>query len=427
MAYRIAGIDVHKAMVAVVIADVAVEGDWDFERRSFGTTPSQLRLLSEWLTAHAVEEVVMESTALYWRPVWDALERDWQPTRRGRTDAGPTAGALHLAQAQSNQGRHGRKRDFPDAERLVKRLVAQELTLSFVPDATQRLWRTVTRRKYQLTRSRVQLQNRLEGLLEEAHIKLSTLVSDLLGVSARRMLRAVADGATDPAAVAALGSARLHATPEQLRDALGAVTDLHPLYRRLLTMTLAELEVTDAHGHQLDEELAALLRVHQDAVQRLAAVPGLGVDSAQQILAEVGPTATTFPTAKHLASWVGACPGHDESAGVNHSRRSPSGNRQMRRVLNQAANAAVKTKDSLFELLYKRFVPRLGHAQAIGAITHRLCRLVWKILHDGVTYEERGPSVNKARAHRRAVRMLRELRSLGYRIELTPAPSGSAQ
>ena len=113
-------------------------------------------------------------------------------------DAGPTTGALHLAQAQSNQGRHGRKRDFPDAERLVNRLVAHELTLSFVPDATQRLWRTVTRRRYQLTRSRVQLQNRLEALLEEAHIKLSTLVSDLLGVSARRMLRAIADGATDP-------------------------------------------------------------------------------------------------------------------------------------------------------------------------------------------------------------------------------------
>ena len=238
MAYRIAGIDVHKAMVAVVIADVEVEGDWYFDRRSFGTTPSHLRLLTEWLTEHEVEEVVMESTAQYWRPVWDALERDWQPTQRARVDAGPTTGALHLAQAQSNQGRHGRKRDFPDAERLVKRLVAHELTLSFVPDATQRLWRTVTRRKYQLTRSRVQLQNRLEALLEEAHIKLSTLVSDLLGVSARRMLRAIADGATDPAAVAALGSTRLHATPEQLRDALGAATDLHPLYRRLLTMTL---------------------------------------------------------------------------------------------------------------------------------------------------------------------------------------------
>jgi transposase len=426
MPYRIAGIDVHKAMLAVVVADVEVDGDWHFNRRQFGATPSQLRLLTEWLVVQEVDEVVMESTAQYWRPVWDALERDWQPARRARVNAGPTTGALRLAQAQSNQGRHGRKRDFPDAERLVKRLVAHELTLSFVPDATQRLWRTVTRRKYQLTRNRVQLQNRLEALLEEAHIKVSTLVSDLLGVSARRMLRAIATGETDPAAVAALGSARLHATPEQLCDALGASTDLHPVYRRLLAMTLAELDVLESHMQQLDGELAALLRVHQDAVQRLAAVPGLGVDSAQQIIAEVGPTARTFPTAKHLASWVGACPGHDESAGINHSHRSPSGNRQMRRLLNQSAHAAVKTKGSLFELLYRRLVVRLGHAQAIGAIAHRLCRLVWKILHANVTYEERGPVVNKARAHRRLSKMLRELRSLGYRVELSPAPSGTA-
>src|SRR5207237_4447718 len=179
------------------------------------------------------------------------------------------------------------------------------------------------------------------GLLEEAHIKLSSLVSDLLGSSARRMLRALASGETDPATIAALGSARLHATAEQLCDALGAATDLHPLYRRLLAMTLAELEVIETHMQQLDEELAGLLRAHQDAVQRLAAVPGLGVDSAQQIIAEVGPTAETFSTAKRLASWVGACPGHDESAGINHSHRSPNGNRQMRRLLNQAAHAAV--------------------------------------------------------------------------------------
>jgi transposase len=286
-----------------------------------------------------------------------------------------------------------------------------------VPDVTQRLWRTVTRRKYQLTCNRVQLQNRLECLLEEAHIKVSSLVSDLLGQSARRMLRAVAKGETDPKAVVALGSSRLHATPDQLRDALGACTELHDVYRRLLTMTLDELDVIETHIQRLDEELAALLREHQDAVQRLAAVPGLGVDSAQQIFAEVGPTAATFSSAKRLASWVGACPGHDESAGINHSRRSPNGNRQMRRLLNQAANAAVKTKGSIFELVYRRLVVRLGHAQAIGAIAHRLCRLVWKLLHDRVVYEERGPAVTKARAHRRAAKMIRELRSLGYRVE----------
>jgi transposase len=410
-------------MLAVAVADVEVEGEWRFERRQFGTSPSQLRVLAEWFVEREVEEVVMESTAQYWRPVWEALEHGWQPTRRTRADAMPTSGALHLAQAQSNHGPRGRKRDFPDAERLVKRLVAQELTLSFVPDVMQRLWRTVARRKYQSTCNRVQLQNRLECLLEEMHIKLSSLVADLLGPSARRMLRAIASGETDPSVVAALGSRRLHATPDQLRDALGACTDLHPVYRRLLTLTLDELDVIERHIQQLDEELAQLLRGHQDAVERLAAVPGLGVDSAQQIITEVGPTAATFATAKRLASWVGVCPGHDESAGINHSHRAPNGNRQMRRLLNQAANAAVKAKGSIFELVYRRLVVRLGHAQAIGAIAHRLCRLVWKILHDGVVYEERGPAVTRHRAQRRAAKMIRELRSLGYRVEpgLPPA------
>jgi transposase len=171
--------------------------------------------------------------------------------------------------------------------------------------------------------------------------------------------------------------------------------------------------------------MAGLLSPHQQAVQRLAEVLGLGVDSAQQIIAEVGPTAATFPSPKHLASWVGACPGDDESAEVNYSHRSPKGNRQMRRVLNQAANAAVKAKGSIFELVYRRLVLRLGHAQAIGAIAHRLCRLIWRILHQGLSYEERGPAVTKLRAQRRAAKMIRELRRLGYRVERGPALSGS--
>jgi hypothetical protein len=200
---------------------------------------------------HEVDEVVMESTAQYWRPVWETLEQQWSPPRRTRADALARAGMLHLAQAQSNRGAAGRKKDFPDAERLVKRLGAQELTLSFVPDAEQRLWRTVMRRKHQLTCNRVQFQNRLEALLEEAHIKLSSLVSDLVGPSARRMLQAIADGATDPTMVAALANQRLRATPDALCDALGACTDLHPMYRRLLQLSLSEL-------HGIEEQIDAL-------------------------------------------------------------------------------------------------------------------------------------------------------------------------
>lgn len=418
MAYRVAGIDVHKRMLAVVIADVSVEGEYEFERRKVDTNPAALRRLAEWLVAAEVEEVVMESTAQYWRPVWEALERDWRPMRRGREGAGPLSGALHLAQAQSNRGPSGRKKDFPDAERLVKRLVAQELILSFVPEAEQRLWRTVMRRKYQLTRNRVQLHNRLEALLEEAHLKLSSLVSDLLGLSARRMLQELAAGETDPDRLAALADRRLRATPEQLSDALRASRDLHPVYRRLLGMTLEELRLLEEQIGQLDSEMAQLLGTHQAAVERLAAVPGFGVDSAQQVIAEVGPTAATFASPKRLASWVGACPGDQESAGVSSSHRSPKGNRQMRRILNQAALAAVKTKGSIFELVYRRLVPRLGHGQAIGAIAHRLCRLIWKILRQAVVYEERGPAVSQQRMQRRAAKMVRELRSLGYRVEL---------
>ena len=425
MTHRIAGIDVHKRMLAVVLADVQVEGEYQFERRLVGTSPAQLRALAEWLVEREVEEAVMESTAQYWRPVWEALERYWRPIRRKREGAGPMSGALHLAQAQSNRGARGRKKDFPDAERLVKRLVAQELILSFVPDTEQRLWRTVMRRKYQVTRSRVQVQNRLECLLEEAHIKLSSLVSDLLGASARRMLQALADGETNPATLATLADQRLRATQDQLRDALGACTDLHPVYRQLLKLMLEDVRCIDDHIAQLDHAMAGLLSDHQPTVQRLAEVPGLGVDSAQQIIAEVGAAAATFPSSKQLSSWVGACPGEDESAGVSYSHRSPNGNRYMRRLLNQAANAAVKTKGSIFELVYRRLVPRLGHKQTIGAIANRLCRLIWKIVHDGVRYEERGPAVTKKRAQARAAKMIRELRSLGYRIELVASPSGA--
>ena len=395
MSYRIAGIDVHKKMLAVVVADVEVESEYTFQRRKFSSTPEQLRSLSTWLLEQEVEEVVMESTAQYWKPVWGALERYWKPPCEKREGARRKSGTLHLAQALSNRGRQGRKRDFPDAERLVKRLVAGELTLSFVPDAEQRLWRTVSRKKYQLRCDRIRLQNQLESLLEEAHIKLSSLVSDLLGLSARRMLEAIAKGETDPTTLAALADQRLRATPEQLRDALGACTELNSVYRRLVKMALEELRLIDKQIGRLDQEMAGLLSKHQDAVQRLAEVPGLGVDSAQQIIAEVGPTAASFPSEKCLSSWVGACPGDDESAGVNHSHRSPKGNRHMRRLLNQSANAAARTKGSIFEVVYHRSVPRLGHNQAIGAIAHRQCRLIWLILHQGVRYEERGTEVSK--------------------------------
>ncbi|HXC97122.1 MAG TPA: IS110 family transposase [Edaphobacter sp.] len=417
-----AGIDVHKKKLAVVVADVE-EDEYRFERRWYGSNPEQLRVLSEWLIEQQVEEVVMESTAQYWKPVWEALERFWKAKCQSREGASRMSGTLHLAQAQSNRGRRGRKSDFRDAERLVKRLVSAELVLSFVPDAEQRLWRTITRTRYQRTRDKVRLQNQLEALLEEAHIKLSSLVSDLLGASARRMLRALADGGSDPVALAALADHRLRATPAQLHDALGACTEINPVYRRLVKLTLDDFEFVEQQISQLDHEIASLLQGNQDAVKRLAAVPGLGVDSAQQIIAEVGATAATFASAKKLSSWVGACPGKEESAGVNRSRHSPKGNRQMRRILNQAANAAIKRKGSIFEIVYRRLVPRLGHNQTIGVVANRLCHLIWIILHKCVPYEERGPAVSKQSQQRRTATMIRKLRMLGYRVEPIPDPA----
>ncbi len=421
--YRIAAIDVHKKMLAVVVTDVAGEGEYQFERRKFGTTPGELRVLAQWLVEMEVEEIVMESTAQYWKPVWAALERYWKPARQKREGATKMSGTLHLCQAKSNHGPRGRKNDFADAERMIKRLMAQELVLSFVPDSEQRLWRTVTRRKHQLTRAKVGFKNQLEALLEQAHIKLSSLVSDLLGVSARRMLKALAEGESDPAVLAAMADRGLRATPAQLRDALDACTELNGVFRRLLKMALEELQVIETHIEQLDREAMDLMREHHDVVQRVAEVPGFGVDSALQMIAEVGPTAAVFPTEKHLSSWVGVCPGSEESAGESHSTRSPKGNRHMRRLLNQAAQAAVKVKGSIMEVTFHRLLPRLGYKQAIWAIAHRLCRLLWLILHKGVRYEERGPAVSAKSKRVRATRMIRELKKLGYRIEGGPLPA----
>jgi transposase len=418
---RIAGIDVHKKMLAVVVADSQPEGQLRFERGKFGAMESELRRLASWLKARQVGEVVMESTAQYWKPVWQQLEAQCQ---------------LYLAQAQSNRGPRGRKQDFRDAERLVRRHLAGEPILSFVPDREQRLWRIMSRTKYQLRRDRVQLHNQLEAFLEEGHIKLSSCVSDLLGTSSVRILRALSEGEANPAKLAAMTEPGLRATAEQLQDALQGAPRLSPAHRQILRLFLERLELLDRQIATLHIDLGQALRAYNDAVVRLAEVPGfppqrrrpvagdpgLGPDSAQQIIAEVGPEAASFPSPQELSSWVGTCPGKEESAEVSKSNRSPKGNRMMRRLLNQAAHAAVKTKGSIFARLYRRLVCRLGHNKAIWAVANRLCRLVWKILHQGVSYIEYGNRPDPKTALARAKRMIRELQALGYQVQPLPAP-----
>jgi transposase len=409
MFYKIAGIDVHKKVLMVVVIDARVP-DGQPERRRFATMPSDLRRLLNWLREQEVQEVVMESTAQYWRSVWLALE----PYMR-----------LQLAQAFSNRAPRGRKHDFKDAERLVRRLMAGELILSFVPNGEQRTWRNMTRMQTQLTRDRVRLQSQIECLLEEMRIKLSSVLSDLLGASGLRILQALAEGESDPKKLAALGDDRLQCTKEQLIDALTG--NAQPRHREMLALQLERLHLIDRQIEQLNGMIAQAMKPHQDTVMRLAEVPGFGVDSAQQAIAEVGVQASTFPSAAEFSSWVGTCPGKDESAEENRSGRSAKGNKYLRRVLNQAAHAAVKKNGSHFQAVFRRLLPRLGYQSAIWAIAHRLCRVLWKILHEGVRFIEQGQEPDPKTKKQRARMLARALRKLGYNVAISPMNLPTAQ
>src|SRR3984893_15066738 len=332
---------------------------------------------------------------------------------------------LHLAQAFSNRAPRGRKHDFKDAERLVRRLIANELILSFVPDGEQRSWRNLTRMKLQLTRDRVRLQSQMECLLEEMRIKLSIVISDLLGASGLRILHALAEGETNPKQLALLGDDRLKCSEEQLVDALTGRPQ--PKHRQMLGLQLERLQLIDGQIAKRNGLIAQAMKPHQDAVIRLAEVPGLGVDPAQQVISEVGVQASTFPSAAELISWVGTCPGKDESAEENHSSRSAKGNKYLRRVLNQAAHAAVRKKGSYFQAVVRRLLPRLGYQSAIWAIALRLCRVAWKILHEGVRFIEQGTEPDPKAQKQRARMLARALRKLGYEVAITPINQATAE
>lgn len=403
MSYTIAGIDVHKKLLVVVIVDAA-EPDVPLQSRRFGTGSAELRHLSAWLSHYDVKEAVMESTAQYWKPVWMELEPHMK---------------LHLAQAQSNKARKGRKSDLVDTKRLLRRFAAGELLLSFIPEPAQRAWRMVTRGRLQLVRERVQLQNQIESLLEEGRIKLSSVITDLLGVSGRRILRAMAAGETSPEALAALGDQHLKCGQPMLVDALtGAMGAIHC---RLLAQHLDRIDLIDQQIDVLNQLAAAQMWTYQDAVTRLIEVPGIGAEAAQEIIAEIGPEAAAFPSAEQLASWIGVCPGSNESAGQNHSGRSAKGNRFMRRLLCQAAQAAARTNGSQLQVVFKRLVVRLGYVKAVWAIAHRLCKIVWNILHKNARFVEFSEARNPKAVQRAITHHLKALRRLGYQIPVSPA------
>lgn len=403
MSYTIAGIDVHKKLLVVVIVDAA-EPDIPLRSRRFGTGSAELRNLSAWLNHYDVREGVMESTAQYWKPVWMELE----PHMR-----------LHLAQAQSNKAPKGRKSDLADTKRLLRRFAAGELMLSFIPQPEQRAWRMVTRGRLQLIRERVRLQNQIESLLEEGRIKLSSVITDLLGVSGRRILQAMAAGETNPEILAALGDQHLKCGLPLLVDALtGAMGDIH---RKLLAQHLDRIDLINRQIDELNKLAASEMQTYQNAVTRLIEVPGIGAEAAQEIIAEVGPEAAAFPSAEQLASWIGVCPGSHESAGQNHSGRSPKGNRFMRRLLCQAAQAAARTNGSQLQAVFKRLVVRLGYVKAVWAIAHRLCKIVWNILHKNARFVEFSETRNPKAVQRAITHHLKALRRLGYQIPISPA------
>lgn len=406
MANKIAGIDVHKKVLMVVVVDRATP-DEKPERRRFLTMPTELRHLSIWLLESGVEEVVMESTAQYWRSVWLELEPHM---------------SLHLAQAFSNKAPRGRKHDFKDAERLARRFMAKELIMSFVPDGEQRIWRNLTRMKLQLIRDRVRLHGQIECLLEEMRIKLSVVVTDLFGASGLRIL--LAQDETDPANLALLGDDRLKCSEEQLIEAVTGRS--HPVHRQMLGLQLERLRHMNEQVATLNTMIAQAMNQHQDAVIRLAEVPGFGIDSAQQVIAEVGATAAKFPSAPDFTSWVGTCPGKEESAEENRSSRSAKGNKYMRRILCQVAHAAARSKGTHFQAVFRRLLPRLGYQSAIWAVAHRLCRLVWKILHEGVRYIEQGTDYEPQLLIHRARYLAKQLRKFGYDLRVAPTAPAPA-
>jgi transposase len=396
-------------VLMVVVASAAEEvkeltGEaLEFECRRFGALEADRCELVEWLQAREVREIVMESTAQYWKPVWMDLEGKF--------------GKLHLAQAQSNRAPRGRKNDFRDAKRLARRLLANELMLSFVPEPEQRTWRELARTKDHYVGERVRLQNRVEGLLEEMRIKLSGVISDLFGPSGRRILTALSGGKTDPVELADLGHASLQCGRAKLVDALrGKPT---PAQLEILKLHLRLLREFDEIIQKLDQLLADELKKYKEAVIRLAEVPGFGVDSAQRLIAEIGVEAEAFPSAAEFGSWFGGCPGSNISAEKNHSSGAPKGNRYVRKLLTQAAHAAAKKKGSHFQSLFHRFLPRLSYSGAIWAIAHRLGKLAWKILHDHVGYIEQGEQTTPKARKRRAQRLAQALRKLGYSVTIS--------
>jgi transposase len=400
-----AGLDVHKETVVVTVRRRLDNGKVHQQTRTYGTMTVQLLELADWLEAQGVTHLAMESTGVYWKPIWNLLEDRFQ---------------ILLVNAQHIKHVPGRKTDVTDSEWIAQLLQCGLLRGSFVPPAPQRALRELTRQRRQLVHAKASVANRIQKVLEDANIKLGSVASDVLGVSGRDMLRALVAGETDPAKLAELARRKLRAKIPALRLALqGKVTEHH---RFLLGLLLDELGHLEGLIERLTARITEVLPApFAEAIGRLVTIPGIDVRAAENILAETGVDMEVFPTEKHLPSWAGMCPGQRESAGKRQSGRARKGNQWLRTTLVQVAWAASHTKHSYLSAQYRRLASRRGKKRALLAVGHTILVMIYHLLREGKTYKELGGDyfdrVDKERLTRTLVRRLERL---GHEVSLKP-------
>jgi transposase len=404
---RVAGLDVHQATVVACRRRLIGGGQAELEVNSFKTTSVELRALKQWLIEWQVTHVAMESTGVYWVPVWNVLEDGFQ---------------MLLVNAQHLKKVPGRKADVIDAEWIAQCQQCGLLRPSFVPPLEVREWRQLTRQRLKLVDQRTSVINRLHSVLEQGNIKLSQVASNIVGVSGRAMISAMSKGESDPARLAALARGRLSAKYEQLVESLDG--HLHSNQRWLLKRLLDQLQTVEREIVVYSDQIKAQMSGYQALLERLDTISGVGERSAENILAEIGPEMAQFPTADHLVSWAALCPGKDESAGKRRSSKTAKGNRWLKRALTEAAWAATLEKDSYLRALYRRLAPRRGKKRAIIAVARTILQAAWYMLREEVDYKELGGDYFERLSEEKTTGYLvKRLRKLGYEVELRRKPA----
>lgn len=403
------GLDVHKDTVTACLRRREAGGQVAQELRTYGTTTPELLGLLDWLVEAGCTHVAMESTGVYWKPVFNLLE-------------GHFAQVL-VVNAQHVKALPGRKTDLKDAEWLAQLLQHGLLRGSFIPPAPIRELREYTRYRKQCIRDRADEANRIQKLLEVANLKLGSVATDILGVSGRAMLAALVRGDSEPTALADLAKGRLRKKRPQLIAALtGRIT---PAQRALLGQQLAHVEFLDRAIAALDAQIAALLRPYQGDAARLCTVTGIEQRTAEVLIAELGVNMAQFPSDHHCASWAGLCPGNNESAGKHHSGKTRKGSPWLRAALIEAAWAASRTK-SYLGAQYHRLARRRGKKKALVAVAHSILIIAYHILKDGTTYQDLGHGYFDTRDTARLQRrLIARLEALGLRVTVEPIPQAA--